>query len=54
MREFQDNEYANCDDYTDAEMAIIANWTSATDSQKQTICEKNNWHDTGLFQVDFA
>ena len=39
-REFQGNQYLNCDDYTDEEMATLANWDDATKEQRTAFCDK--------------
>jgi hypothetical protein len=39
-REFQGKQYLNCDDYTDEEMEVVANWDSATKEQRVAFCDK--------------
>ena len=39
-REFQGKHYLNCDDYTEEEMSIVANWKSTPKEQRTAFCNK--------------
>ena len=49
-REFQGKQYLNCDDYTDEEMDVVANWDSVTKEQRVAFCDKYGFNSTpGLY-----
>ena len=49
-REFRGKQYLNCDDYTEEEMAVVADWDGATKEQRTAFCEKYGFNSTpGLY-----
>lgn len=49
-RDFQGKQYLNCDDYTDEEMEVVANWDSATKEKRNAFCNKYGFNSTpGLY-----
>jgi hypothetical protein len=49
-REFEGKQYLNCDDYTEEEMAVVANWDDATKEKRSAFCDKYGFNSTpGLY-----
>lgn len=49
-REFQGKQYLNCDDYTDEEMEVVANWHDAPKEKRVAFCDKYGFNSPpGLF-----
>jgi len=47
-RTFQGKDYLNCDDYTEEEMAVIADWENAPKEKRDAMIKKCGWEATGL------
>ena len=51
-REFRGKQYLNCDDLTEEEMEVVADWEGSTREQRSAICRKNGWEGKGGIFTD--
>lgn len=51
LRMFEGVEYGNCDDYTEDEMRVIANWENASKEKRQAMMKKHGWKDSLLYRL---